>query len=66
MHEFAKVLKKSFDIENTNFNKLHFPINGMMFISSQYQTVDKFEDMEEFKILKLRFHAFLRKREEEI
>lgn len=49
MNEFAKVPKKNFDIGNSNFNQLDFPINKMMFISSQYQIVDKFEDKEEFK-----------------
>lgn len=37
-----------------------------MFIFSQYQIVDKFEDKEEYKILKLIFHVVLGKREEEI
>ena len=38
----------------------------MMFISAQYQIVDKFEDKEEYKRLKLRFHAVIGKREEDI
>lgn len=37
-----------------------------MFISSQYQLVNKFEDKEEFKRLKLRFHVVLGKKEEEV
>lgn len=36
----------------------------MMFISAQYQLIDNFEDKDEYKILKLRFHAILRKPEE--
>ena len=66
MHDFKKIPKKSFDTENTNFNQLDFPINEMMFISTQYQIVDKFEEKEEYKTLKLRFHAILGKREEDI
>ena len=37
-----------------------------MFISAQYQLVDKFEDKDEYKRLKLRFHAMLGKKEEEV
>ena len=58
--------KKSFDIEKSDFNELGVPINEMMYISSQYQIVDKFEDKEEFERLKLRFNAVLGKTEEEI
>lgn len=36
-----------------------------MFISSQYQLADKFEDKEEFR-MKLRFHVVLGKKEEEV
>lgn len=64
MHKFAKVPNKSFDIENSYFNYLDFPINEIMFISSQYQIVDKFEEKEEFKKMKIRFHVVLGKREE--
>ena len=38
----------------------------MMFISAQYQLVDKFDDKEVYKKLKLRFHAVLGKKKEEV
>lgn len=38
----------------------------MMSISSQYQLIDKFEDKDEYKRLKLRFHVVLGKPEEEV
>ena len=64
MYDFLKVPKKRYKI--SNFIQLHFPINHMTFISAQYQLIDKFEDREEFKKLKMRFHVVLRKKEEEI
>lgn len=64
MYDFRKIPKRSYEVENTNFNQLDFPINHMMFISAQYQLIDNFEDKDEYKILKLRFHAILRKPEE--
>lgn len=36
MHDFEKVPKNSFATENTYFNQLDFPVNKMMFLSSQY------------------------------
>lgn len=66
MHDFLKVPKKSYEIEILEFNQLDFPINHMTSISAQYQLIYKFEDKEEFKKLKLRFHAILGKKEEEI
>ena len=51
MHDIEKVPKKSFAIEKTDFNRLDFPINKMMFLTSQYQITDKF-DREKFKRLK--------------
>lgn len=38
----------------------------MTFISAQYQLIDIFEDKEEFKMLKMRFHDVLGKKKEEI
>ncbi|CAI9265114.1 unnamed protein product [Lactuca saligna] len=32
IHNFEKLPKKSYDTENTNFNKLDFPINQMIFL----------------------------------
>ena len=61
MVNFLKVPKKSFDIENSNFNQLDFPINHMLFVSAQYQIVDKFEDKDEYKKLKIRFHVVVGK-----
>lgn len=66
MYDFEKVPKKSFATENSDFNQLDFPINKMMFITSQYQIVDQFQDKEEFKRLKIRFHAVVGKEEEEV
>ena len=64
MHDFEKNPKKSYDIENIDFNQLDFLINHMMFIPARYQLIDKFEDKEEYKRLKLRFHAILGNKEE--
>lgn len=66
IQDFEKALKKSYEIETSDFNQLDFPINHMMFISSQYQLVDKFDDKEEYKRLKLRFHVVLGMKEEEV
>lgn len=38
----------------------------MTFISARYQLIDKFKDKEVFKNPKMRFHAVLAKKEEEI
>lgn len=38
----------------------------MMLISGQYLLVDKFEDKNEYKKLKLRFHTVHGKKEEEV
>lgn len=66
MHDFEKIPKNSFDTENSDFNQLDFPFNKMMFMVAQYQIVYKYEDIEEYKWLKIWFHVFLGKREEEI
>ena len=65
MYDSEKIPKKSYEIENIDFNQLDFPINHMMFISSQYQLVEKFDDKVRYKKLMLRFHAVVRKKEEE-
>lgn len=41
-------------------------MNHMLFVSSQFKIVEKFEDKEEFKRLKIRFHAVLGKNEVEV
>ena len=66
MHDFEKVPRKSYAIENTNLNQLHFPFNKMMFMAAQYQIIDKFKDKDEYNRLKIDFHAILGKKEEEI
>lgn len=66
MHDFGKFPKKSYEIENTDFNKLDIPISHMMFIYAQYQLIDKFDDKDVYKRLKLRFHVVLGKKEEEV
>ncbi|CAI9281248.1 unnamed protein product [Lactuca saligna] len=38
----------------------------MMFISAQYQSVDKFDGKEEYKRLKFKFHAVLVNKEDEV
>ena len=64
MNDFEKILKKSYEIENTDFIQLYFPINHMIFISAQYQLVEC-EDKDDFKRFKLSFHVVLGKKEEE-
>lgn len=61
MHDFEKASKKSYEIESVDFNQMDFLIIRMMFVSGQYQLVDKLEDKEKFMKLKLIFHA-VRKR----
>lgn len=65
MYDFLKAPKKCYEIENSNFNRLDFPIDHMMFVSAHYQLMDKFEDKEEYKKLKMRFNVVLGKKEEE-
>ena len=66
MHDFRKAPKKSNDVENLDFNQLDFPINHMNYISLHHKLVDRFKDKEEYKRMKMRFHAILGKSEEEI
>lgn len=66
MHDFGKFAKKSNEIENSYFNEMDFPINHMMFVSARYQLVDRFKDKDEYRRLKIRFHATLGKKEEEV
>ncbi|CAI9295554.1 unnamed protein product [Lactuca saligna] len=66
MHDFEKVPNKSYATNNTDFNELDFPINKMMFMAEQYQIFDKFEGKEEYKRMKIQFHAILGKREVDI
>lgn len=63
MHEFEKIPEKSYAIENIDFNQLDFPTNKTMFMATQYQIADKFEDKEEFKRMKIHLLAVLGKRE---
>lgn len=65
MHDFRKFPKNSYEIENSDFNQLDFPINHMMFISARYRLVARFEDKDEYKRLKMRFNVVLGKKEEE-
>lgn len=62
----SKIPRKCYDIENSDSNQLDFSINHMMFVSTQYKLVDQFNDQEEYKRLKMRFHAVLGKKEEEV
>lgn len=65
MHDFEKIPMKFFAIENTDFNKLNFSVNKMMFLSSQYQIADKI-DREELRRMKFRIHVVLGMRAKEI
>lgn len=58
--------KKSYDTENIDFDHLDFPINHMLFTYSQFKITDNFNDKEEFKRLKIIFHAILGKNEVEV
>lgn len=58
--------KRSFDTENTNFNQLDFPINHQMFSYSQFKLAKSFNDKDEYKKLKIHFHAVLGKSKEEV
>lgn len=66
MHDFEKVLKESYAAKNVDFNQLDFPINKMFVMAEQYQIAEKFEGKNDYKRMKMRFHAVLGKREEEI
>ena len=64
--EFLKRLKKIFDIENFDFNRLDFPINHMLFTSPQFKLADNFKDKNKYKRLKIRFHVILEKIKDEV
>lgn len=66
VEEFLKKPKKSCDIENTNFNQLDFPINHLMFAFGHFKVSQIYKDQEEFKRLKIHFHAVLGKNEDEV
>ena len=63
---FRKVPKKSFEIENYDFDQDNFLINHILFTSSQFNIVENFNDKEEFKRLNIRFHTLLAKNEEDV
>lgn len=50
---FHKVMKKSYDVKNSNFNQLDFPVNHMLFTSSQYKIIEKFNVKDEFERFKM-------------
>ena len=64
--EFLKRSKKSFETENSDFNQLDFPINHMLFTSPEFKLANNFNDKNEYKRLKIRFHAILGKNEDEV
>lgn len=66
MHSFSKTPKKSYDIMNTDFNQLDFPINLMMILNDQFELANKFKDKDEFRCMKYRFHGVLGKNEDAI
>lgn len=59
--EFMKRPKKSYDIGNSNFNQLHFPINHQILTFNQFKLAESFKDKDEFKRLKIRFHEVIEK-----
>lgn len=61
MHSFSKTPKNIYDIENTEFNQLDFPINLMMFRDEKFELANNFEDKEEFRRMKYCFHSVLGK-----
>lgn len=66
MYEFEKKPRKSYAIENSDLNQLDFPINEMLFLSSQYKVVERFKKNEDFIHMKLRFHVVLGKYQEKV
>ena len=66
MYEFEEKPRKSYAIENSYMNQLDFPINEMMFLTTQYKVVNICENRDDFSHMKLRFHAVLAKEQEEV
>lgn len=64
--EFLKKPKKSYDIGNSNFNQLHFLKNHLMFSFTQFKFDGNFKDQDEYKKLKVCFHALHGKSGEEL
>lgn len=52
--------------ENSDFNQLDFPIGHMLFTSPQFTVLDNFKDKNEYRKLKIRFHAILLKNKDEV
>ena len=57
--------RKSYATDNTQFNQLDFPVNYSLFVFYQYKLAENYQDKEEFKKMKIRFHAVLGNSEEE-
>lgn len=66
MYLFEKKPKKSYSITNIDMKQLDFLVNEMMFIITQYNIVEKFDNEDDFILTKLRFHVVVRKEPEEI
>lgn len=61
VHSFIKIPKRSYEIQLCLDQ-----VDHVMFISSQYKLIDKFEDRDKYKRFNLRFHAILGKHKEEV
>lgn len=58
--------KKSYAIEDSNFNQLDFPFNHFMFTFSQFKLAENFHDTKGYKSMKIQFHAVFGKKEEKV
>lgn len=63
---FEKWLKKSYDIEYIDFNQLDIPFNHSMFTFGLSKLAENYQDTEEYRSMKIIFHAILGKKEEEV
>ncbi|KAL7609544.1 hypothetical protein Lser_V15G13888 [Lactuca serriola] len=66
MYEFEKKPKRSYDIANSDHCQLDFPINEMMFITTQYKISEKFDNPDDYTHMKIRFHVVLAKNPDEV
>ncbi|KAL7601073.1 hypothetical protein Lser_V15G24877 [Lactuca serriola] len=66
MYEFEKKPKRSYDIANSDHCQLDFPINEMLFITTQYKISEKFDNPDDYTHMKIRFHVVLGKNPDEV
>ena len=53
MYEFENKPRKIYAIENSDMNQLDFHINEMMFLTTQYKVVNRFDNKDDFSHMKL-------------